>query len=110
MGVDGLRRPQKIGADSLRPPQGAGAAASPHPQGTHELPPPQGDVGDPEAPQGRAEGTASTLAKYPLPALLRDWKPGTYSKSHLWTLVELCHETIKVRQPSYSGRVYVHTF
>ena len=32
----------------------------------------------------------------PLPGLLRDWKPGTYSKTHLWTLVELCHETNKV--------------
>jgi len=31
----------------------------------------------------------------PLPNLLRDWKPGTYGKKHLFTLVELVHEVMK---------------
>lgn len=32
----------------------------------------------------------------PLPALVRDWMPGKYSKTHMYLLVELVHETLKV--------------
>ncbi len=31
----------------------------------------------------------------PLPALLRDWRPGVFCRKHLHTLVELVHETMK---------------
>lgn len=31
----------------------------------------------------------------PLPNLLRDWRPGTYGKKHLFTLVEMVHEAMK---------------
>jgi hypothetical protein len=32
----------------------------------------------------------------PVVALLRDWKPGAYSRHHLNVLIELVHETMKL--------------
>lgn len=38
---------------------------------------------------------ASSERKDPLPRLLGEWKPHTYTRTHLNTLVELAHETLK---------------
>ena len=38
----------------------------------------------------------------PLPGLLRDWRPGTYSRRHLFVLIELVHETLKTLDESKS--------
>lgn len=37
----------------------------------------------------------------PLPQLLRDWTPGKFSRDHMQLLVELVHETMKVRLHIY---------
>lgn len=50
----------------------------------------------------------STERMDPLPALLRDWKPGTYGRKHLHVLLEMVHETLKTLDEAKS--LFIKTY